>query len=296
MKKNMTAAMEESYHEALKNALKAGEGVLASGGTALNAIEVAIVYMENNPLFNAGKGAVFTHDGTNELDASVMTGHDLDAGAVGGVRTVKNPIKAARGVMEQSPHVMLVGAGGDQFSEEIGLEIVDPSYFGTESRLKSLERAKEKESKNEKQDAATRHGTVGAVALDKHGNIAAGTSTGGMTNKRYNRIGDAPIIGAATYADNATCGISATGHGEYFIRLSVAHAIHAQMKYGGTSLHNAARDVIMNQLEQLGGDGGIVGLDGKGNIAMVFNSEGMYRGWAKPGERHTFIYKDGDKE
>ncbi len=292
LKENMTEDMEQRYHEALTRALSAGRQILEEGGMAIDAVEAAIVIMEDEPLFNAGKGAVLTYDGTTELDASIMTGHNLDAGAVGGVKTIKNPIKAAIGVMNSSPHVMLVGNGADQFAKELGLDIVDPDYFLTERRIQSLKRSKEKEANNEKQDAATRHGTVGAVALDKEGNIVAGTSTGGMTNKRYNRIGDAPIIGAATYADNNTCGISATGHGEYFIRLAVAHNIHAQMKYGGASLQEAAEDVILNQLEGLGGDGGIVGLDKNGRIVMVFNSEGMYRGFALPDEKKTFIFKD----
>ena len=295
LKSSMTDEMEQAYIASLNRALDAGEAILQNGGAAIDAIEAAIMIMEDDPLFNAGKGAVFTHDGTNELDASIMLGGDLNAGAVGGVSTIKNPILAARAVMSQSPHVMMVGKGAEAFAASKGIEMVDPSYFYTESRMKSLERAKEKEAVNEKQDAATRHGTVGAVALDKNGQIAAGTSTGGMTNKRYNRIGDAPIIGAGTYADNETCGISATGHGEYFIRLAVAYAIHAQMKYGSKTLQESAHDVIHNQLEKLGGDGGIIGLDAKGNVVMDFNSEGMYRGYAKPGERHTAIYSEDQK-
>jgi len=289
---NMTEEMEKAYREALAEALDAGERILMEGGDAIDAIEAAIIIMEDNPLFNAGKGAVFNHEGRNELDASIMTGQDLDAGAIGSVTNIKNPIKAARAVMTQSPHVMMVGKGAETFAAQVGLEIVDPSYFFTESRMKNLERAKEREKAKEKQDAATRHGTVGAVALDSKGNIAAGTSTGGMTNKRYNRIGDAPIIGAGTYASNETCGISATGHGEYFIRLSVAYAIHAQMKYAGKSIEDAAHDVIHQQLENLGGDGGIVGLDHNGQIVMTFNSEGMYRGYALPGKRYVGIYED----
>jgi L-asparaginase / beta-aspartyl-peptidase len=291
-RQNMSQEREEEYLTALGYALDAGEQILAAGGSALDAIEAAIMIMEDNPLFNAGKGAVFTNEGKNELDASIMTGHDLNAGAVGSVTTIKHPIKAARAVMEQSEHVFMIGRGAEKFAETCGLELVDPSYFYTDSRWNSLQKAKEKEALNEKQDAATRHGTVGAVALDLHGNIAAGTSTGGMTNKRYNRIGDAPIIGAGTYADNHTCGISATGHGEYFIRLAVAHSIHAQMKYGNTSIHDAAKNVIHGDLEKLGGDGGIIGVDREGNIVMEFNSEGMYRGWAKKDQRSVAIYKD----
>lgn len=288
---DMSAEQEAAYLAALDAALEAGKSVLASGGTALEAIEAAIVMMEDNPLFNAGKGAVFTNEGRNELDASVMLGQDLMAGSVGSVTTIKNPIRAAIAVMQKSEHVMMIGAGAEKFAALNGLEMVDPSYFFTESRWKSLQEAKEKEIRQEKQDAATRHGTVGAVALDKSGNIAAGTSTGGMTNKRFNRIGDAPIIGAGTYASNETCGISATGHGEYFIRLGVAHAIHAQMKYGNSSLADAAADVIQNQLTALGGDGGIIGLDKNGKIVMEFNSEGMYRGWILPDKKYTGIFK-----
>jgi len=289
---NMTIEMEAAYLAALNKALDAGEAVLSTGGDALDAVEAAIIVMEDDPLFNAGKGAVFTNEGINELDASVMTGHDLNAGAVGSVTTIKNPIKAARAVMEKSEHVFMIGKGAERFAELSGLEKVDPAYFFTESRWNSLQRAKEKEAAKEKQDAATRHGTVGAVALDLKGNIAAGTSTGGMTNKRFNRIGDAPIIGAGTYADNSTCGVSATGHGEYFIRLAVAHAIHAQMKYGNTSIHDAAKNVIHADLEKLGGDGGIIGVDREGNVVMEFNSEGMYRGWAKKDQRSLAIFKD----
>ncbi len=290
-REDMSADQEAAYLAALDAALEAGKSILASGGTALEAIEAAIVLMEDNPLFNAGKGAVFTNEGRNELDASVMLGQDLMAGSVGSVTTIKNPIRAAIAVMQKSEHVMMIGAGAEKFAALNGLEIVDPSYFFTESRWKSLQEAKEKEIQQEKQDAATRHGTVGAVALDKSGNIAAGTSTGGMTNKRFNRIGDAPIIGAGTYASNETCGISATGHGEYFIRLGVAHAIHAQMKYGNSSLADAAADVIQKQLTALGGDGGIIGLDKNGKIVMEFNSEGMYRGWILPDKKYTAIFK-----
>jgi beta-aspartyl-peptidase (threonine type) len=291
LKADMTADQEAAYLAALDSALEAGKAILASDGTALEAVEAAIVFMEDNPLFNAGKGAVFTNEGKNELDASVMLGQNLMAGSVGSVTTIKNPIRAAIAVMQKSEHVMMIGAGAEKFAALNGLEIVDPSYFYTESRWNSLQKAKEKEAQKEKQDAATRHGTVGAVALDKSGNIAAGTSTGGMTNKRFNRIGDAPIIGAGTYASNETCGISATGHGEYFIRLGVAHAIHAQMKYGKSGLAEAAADVIQKQLTALGGDGGIIGLDKNGNIVMEFNSEGMYRGWILPDKKYTGIFK-----
>jgi beta-aspartyl-peptidase (threonine type) len=239
--------------------------------------------MEDSPLFNAGKGAVFTHEGRNELDAAVMDGSSLAAGAVAGVTDIRNPITAARAVMEQSPHVMLTGKGASEFAAEKGLEIVDPSYFREESRFRELQRALENE----------KHGTVGCVALDMNGDLAAGTSTGGMTNKRYNRIGDVPIIGAGTYANNATCAVSATGHGEFFIRYTVAHDISALMDYKGLSLDEAARVVVHQKLVKAGGSGGIVSVDRKGNVSMPFNSEGMYRGYrTSAGKTGVFIFDD----
>ena len=297
-RENMTPEREKAYHEGLKEALNIGFEVLEKGGTSLEAVIATIKILEDNPLFNAGKGSVFTADGKNELDASIMDGSNLMAGAVAGVTTIKNPITAAYAVMTKSEHVMLTGKGAEKFAEEQGLEIVDPSYFFDSTRYKQLQRIKDREkekrsSLDEPLMEDKKFGTVGAVALDKFGNIAAGTSTGGMTNKKYGRVGDAPIIGAGTYASNNTCGISATGHGEYFIRLGVARDISALMEYTGATLQEAADSVVMKKLEKLGGDGGVVGLDRQGNITMTFNSEGMYRGFIKEkGVAKTFIYKD----
>ena len=289
----MTEEQETAYREALNEALTIGEGILKDGGTSLDAIEKTIIYLENIPLFNAGKGAVFTHAGINELDASIMDGSTQNAGAVGGIRNVKNPILAARAVMDHSEHVFLTGRGAEKFAEEQGIETVDPSYFYTERRWNALQKRLEveKENKNVQLTEAEKHGTVGAVALDQHGNLAAGTSTGGMTNKKYNRIGDSPVIGAGTYADN-TCAVSSTGHGEYFIRYAVAHDISAIMDYGGSSLQEAADQVINKKLKEKGGTGGVIAVDHYGNVAMPFNTEGMYRGYIRPGEREVLIYKE----
>jgi beta-aspartyl-peptidase (threonine type) len=238
--------------------------------------------LEDCPLFNAGKGAVFTHDGHNELDASIMQGWDLNAGAVAGVGDIKNPISAAIKVMTDSKHVMMAGKGASEFAKEQGLEMVDSSYFFTEDRWESLQKIL----------VAEKYGTVGCVALDKDGNLAAGTSTGGMTNKRYNRIGDAPIIGAGTYANNNTCAISATGHGEFFIRYTVAHDISALMEYKGMNLKEAADMVVNKKLVDAGGYGGIISVDKDGNVAMTFNSNMMFRGFAKStGEKEVAIFK-----
>jgi beta-aspartyl-peptidase (threonine type) len=239
--------------------------------------------MEDNPLFNAGKGAVFTHEGRNELDAAIMDGSNLGAGAVAGVTDIKNPISAARKVMINSPHVMLSGAGASQFAKEQGLEIVPPSYFFTQKRFNELQELLNKE----------KFGTVGCCALDKNGNLAAGTSTGGMANKRYNRIGDSPIIGAGTYANNNTCAVSGTGHGEYFIRWTVAHDISALMEYKGLNLKEASELVVNDKLVKAGGSGGVICVDKSGNISMPFNSSGMFRGFATAdGKEGIFIYKD----
>jgi beta-aspartyl-peptidase (threonine type) len=295
---NMTAEKEKAYHAALQQALQAGYEVLASGGNSMDAVIAAITVMEDSPLFNAGKGAVFTYAGKNELDASIMDGSNLKAGAVAGVMTIRNPIKAAYAVMTQSEHVMLAGRGAEAFAAERGLEIVDPSYFVDSSRYQQyLNRRKAEKTKDSAnlsgKNADKKFGTVGAVALDKFGNIAAGTSTGGMSDKKYGRVGDSPIIGAGTYANNKTCGVSATGWGEFFIRLAVTHDISAMMEYGGLSLQEAADSVIMKKLPALGGDGGIVALDHAGNISMTFNTEGMYRGYiTSRGEAKTFLYRD----
>lgn len=295
-KTNLTPAREKAIREALDTALTAGEEVLKVGGSSLDAIEAAIMVLENAPYFNAAKGAVFTHEGKNEMDASIMNGANMDAGAVGGVTVVKNPIKAARAVMENSPHVLLSREGANTFAKEQGLEIVEPSYFFTQPRWESLERAKEKENKSgaiSKPTDATKFGTVGAAALDKNGHLAAGTSTGGMTNKRWGRIGDSPIIGAGTYANDNTCAVSCTGHGEFFIRYAVAHDISALMEYKKISLQEAADLVVNDKLKKAGGSGGIIAVDKNGNVAMPFNTAGMYRGYLKStGERVVEIYKE----
>ena len=283
-RENMSTEKEAEYISKLTAALKTGYAILEIGGSSIDAVEATIKVMEDSPLFNAGKGAVFTGAGTNELDASIMDGATLQAGAVAGVKTVKNPISAARKVMEETWHVLLAGEGADAFAKEQELDIVDNSYFHTEHRFKSLIKAKEKEIE--------KHGTVGCVALDKKGNLAAGTSTGGLTNKRWGRVGDSPIIGAGTYASNKTCAVSGTGQGEYFIRGSVAFDIAAQMDYEKKSVQTAAQAVI-DKLTERGGTGGVIVMDSKGNIAMSFNTEGMYRGfYLNDGELNVKIYKD----
>lgn len=302
LKKNMTPEKEAAYKAKLTEAITVGHTLLKNGATSLEAVEKTIQVLEDSPLFNAGKGAVFTNAGTNELDASIMDGKTLNAGAIAGVKDIKNPISAAKLVMTNSEHVMLSGEGASKFAKEQGLEIVDPSYFYTENRYKSLERVLEAEKKKEVDKTTafydsdikdSKFGTVGCVALDKFGNITAGTSTGGMTNKRYNRIGDAPIIGAGTYANNASCGVSSTGWGEYFIRAMVAHDISALMEYKGMTLKQAAQEVIQNKLTKLGGTGGIVALDKDGNMVFEFNTEGMYRAMMnEQGDLTVKIYKE----
>ena len=278
LKENMTPELEQQYIHVLDSALTVGYQILENGGESIDAVTAVIVVLENSPLFNAGKGAVLTHDETNELDASIMDGATLNAGAVAGVKTVKNPILLAKEIMLHSSHVMMAREGAELFAQEQGLELVDPSYFFVQNRLDALNRIKEKEI--QEQTAATndsKFGTVGCVALDKHGNIVAGTSTGGMTNKRWGRIGDSPIIGAGTYANNATCGVSATGWGEFFIRGVVAYDIAALIEYKGLTLKEAARIVIQEKLPKLGGDGGIIALDKMGKVTMEFNTSGMFR-------------------
>ncbi len=293
LKKNMTSEMENAYKEKLNEALETGYTILETGGSSMEAVVATIQVMELSPLFNSGVGAVYTHEGRNELDASVMDGKTGTAGAVAGVTTIKSPIRAALEVMRNSPHVMMSGAGAEAFAKQQGLEIVPNSYFGTERRKKSLEKALEKEA-NKTSDLLQyqdwKYGTVGAVALDKEGNIAAGTSTGGMTNKRFGRIGDTPIIGAGTFAENISCGVSSTGHGEYFIRNAVAYDIAARMKYLKTSVEQSAKDVIQDKLVAKGGSGGVICLDRAGNIAMEFNTAGMYRGYMQHGKAHIYIY------
>jgi beta-aspartyl-peptidase (threonine type) len=296
----MTAERERAYRDKLSEALLAGFGVLKKGGACLDAVVAAITLLEDSPLFNAGKGAVFTHEGTNELDSSIMDGRTLKAGAVAGLKRVKNPILLARLVMEQSPHVMMTGEGAEAFAVQKGVELVDPKYFYTEERWQQLQKALEAEKnpppKTSKLEPAPfdehKFGTVGAVALDQSGNLGAGTSTGGTTNKRFGRVGDSPIIGAGTYADNETCGVSCTGDGEYFIRVAVAHDVSAQMRYGGKTVERAAADSL-EKVGKIGGTGGLIALDRRGNFAMPFNTSGMYRGWiGADGQPHVLIYRD----
>ena len=305
LKKNMTPEKEQLYKEGLQKALDTGNDILKNGGSAMDAVEATVKVLEDNPLFNAGKGAVFTNEGKNELDAAIMDGSTLKAGSVASVATIKNPVTAARKVMERTEHVMLIGKGAETFAKLNGCEIVDPSYFFTQERWDGLQKARKADSLKMKSDSASKkavkqfdnpdnkYGTVGAVALDKHGNLAAATSTGGMTNKRYGRVGDAPIIGAGTYADNNTCAISGTGWGEFFIRLVMAKSVSDRMEFGKQSLDAAAKEMIMKKLPALGGDGGLIGVDKNGNITMPFCTEGMYRGYIKwNGEKAVKIYKE----
>ncbi|WPP48042.1 isoaspartyl peptidase/L-asparaginase family protein [Catalinimonas niigatensis] len=314
-REDMSPEREAEYRAKLEEALKAGHQVLENGGSSLNAVVAAIQIMEESPLFNAGKGAVFTNEVKNELDAAIMDGKTRNAGTVAGISTVKSPVAAARVVMENSPHVMMIGQGAEQFAEEQGLEMVDPSYFFTDRRYEQLQRIKDTEQQQLEHDGDKdsgdrrpgdqregmldekfpdrKFGTVGAVALDQEGNLAAATSTGGMTNKRYGRVGDVPIIGAGTYADNTTCAVSATGHGEYFIRSVVAYDIAALMKYKGLSLKEAGEEVVKDKLVKMGGGGGVISIDAQGNIAMPFNTAGMYRASISPGgEMYIGIYED----
>lgn len=303
-KDTITPEQEKEYKEKLTEALNAGYAVLNNGGTSIEAVQKSINVMEDSPLFNAGKGAVFTHDGRNELDASIMDGKTRNAGAVAGVTTVKNPINATIAVMEKSPHVLMVSNGADVFAKEQGLTIVDPSYFRTENRWQQLQKAIEKEQVVLDHDGKTaalfvdpmmydyKYGTVGAVALDQHGNLATGTSTGGMTNKRYGRVGDSPIIGAGNYADNETVAVSATGSGEMFIRTLTAFNIAAQVKYQNLPLEIAAQNAL-DEVKAINGSGGVIVLDKSGNYTMSFNSEGMYRGTiGNDGKPVVAIYKE----
>ncbi len=320
---SLTPEKEKEYREALEKAVMAGYKALQAGKSSLDAVEIAISILEDDPHFNAGRGAVFTNDGKNELDSSIMDGRTLAAGAAAGLHHVKNPITLARAIMEKSPHVMMVGDGAEKFAVQQGIEMVNPKYFWTQQRWDSLQqilkeerekKAKEAKPKNTKSDnkngnikttitlgdqmpaarqPQNRFGTVGAVALDKDGNLAAGTSTGGMTNKRFGRVGDAPIIGAGTYANNNTCAVSATGWGEYFIRLGVARDIASLMEYRGMPIQAAADLVIQQKLQKMGGDGGVIAMDKFGNMAISFNSPGMYRAYINAeGKPVVEIFKD----
>ena len=273
----MNAEVEADYRSFLDRAISDGYHQLKAGKEGLDVVVTIIQRMEDSPLFNAGKGSVYTWDGKNELDASIMHGADMDAGAVAGVTTVQSPIALARAVMEQSPHVMLASKGAEQFARELGIPEVPPAYFETERRKRALESYKARTQAGIEPHVDYKFGTVGVVVLDSKGNLVAGTSTGGMTGKRWGRIGDAPVIGAGTYADNRSCAVSATGHGEYFIRHTVARDICARMQFAGQGLNEAAEAVIMDELVVAGGDGGIVAVDAGGEVAMVFNTPGMYR-------------------
>jgi beta-aspartyl-peptidase (threonine type) len=308
--RNTTNAQQQAqYRAALEAVLVPAQRLLADGGSALDAVSLAVDLLEDCPLFNAGHGAVFTHDGTHELDAAVMDGATLKAGAVACVSRVRRPLRAARAVMEHSAHVLLVGAGAEAFAREQGLELVSPDYFSTEARREQLRRALATDAAVLDHDGAAlvfrtpapagpldesrKFGTVGAVALDARGNLAAATSTGGMTNKRPGRVGDTPLVGAGTYADNRTAAVSCTGTGEMFMRTVAAYDICARMAYGGVSLDQAAREVVMKVLPAIHGRGGLVAVDAQGNLSLPFNTEGMYRGWARVGEAPvTAIYGD----
>ncbi len=288
-KDKMNEERRAEYKEKLNEALQLGEEMLKNGSDANSVVVEVIKVMENSPLFNAGKGAVFTHDGVNELDASIMEGKTLNAGAVAGVHDIKNPIMAALEVMNNSEHVLLSGEGASEFAKKQGLEIVPNSYFFTQTRYESLQQLLKKERERTQKDNT---GTVGCVVRDVHGNLCAGTSTGGMTNKKYGRIGDSPIIGAGTYANNKTCAVSCTGHGEYYIRLGFARDISALMEYKNLSVKEACNEEI-KKLSELNGTGGVIAVDGDGNIAMEFNTSGMFRAFAKSnGEREIAIFKN----
>lgn len=302
-KAKMSASQEQAYHQSLKQAVEAGYAVLETGGSSLDAVTAAVLVLEDSPLFNAGKGAVYTFDETHELDASIMRGDTLEAGAVAGVSQVKNPVLLARAVMEKSDHVMLSGKGAEQFAKEQHLELVPNSYFHTEFRYDALKKAKATLQQVPQQAKTLRltppwqaqwnMGTVGAVAIDKDGLLAAATSTGGMTAKRYGRIGDAPIIGAGNFADNQSCAVSATGHGEFFIRYRVASDICARVKYQGKSAQQASDEVIHQELAKVGGTGGVIVIDAKGAVSWSFNTEGMYRARKVQGqEAVTEIFKE----
>ncbi len=297
MKKSISEEQEKAYRAVLKKALQTGAKILEGGGSSVDAVVEVISLMEDSPLFNAGKGAVFTHEGKNELDASLMNGADLNVGAVAGVTRIKNPIQLARKVMENSPHVLLACEGAEAFAANQGIPFAESQYFHTERRWKSLQKTIEKEKSNEVSffdvtSDGQKYGTVGCVALDKNGDLAAGTSTGGMTNKRFGRIGDSPIIGAGTYANNKTCAVSSTGHGEFFIRNMVAYDISAQIEYKGLTVKEAANNTIA-KVGAMNANGGVIVLDKDGNFAMPFNTEGMYRGYIIAGSEPTIkIYKE----
>ena len=278
--RNMTSAQQKMYRKALESALDAGHRILAGGGTSLDAVGAAVVALEDDPLFNAGRGAVYNAAGKHELDASIMDGATLRAGAVAAVSRIRNPVRAARAVMEKSPHVLLVGRGAEQFARKQGLQLASEKYFHTQSRLEALRKG-----------LARHHGTVGAVALDRRGDLAAATSTGGYTGKLPGRVGDSPLIGAGTYADNASCAVSGTGWGEAFIRIALAHEVSARMRHKGEDITRASK-AALRILAGIKGDGGLIALDRRGNVAMPFNSEGMLRACVRAdGRRVVKIYR-----
>jgi beta-aspartyl-peptidase (threonine type) len=289
----MSAEVEADYRSFLDRAISDGYHRLQAGEEGLDVVVAIIQRMEDSPLFNAGKGSVYTWDGQHELDASIMHGADMDAGAVAGVTNVQSPIALARAVMEQSPHVMLASKGAEQFARELGIPEVSPAYFETDLRKRALESYKARKQSELEPHVDYKFGTVGVVVLDSKGNLVAGTSTGGMTGKRWGRIGDAPVIGAGTYADNRSCAVSATGHGEYFIRHTVARDICARMQFAGQSLREAAESVVMDELVLAGGDGGIIAVDASGEVSMVFNTPGMYRASiSSSGDKRIGIFGD----
>jgi L-asparaginase / beta-aspartyl-peptidase len=301
LKANMTPELEKKYTDKLKEALDKGYSILEKGGSSADAVEAAIIVLEDSPLFNAGKGSVFTADGKNEMDAAIMDGKTLKSGAIAGVRKIKNPITAARCVMEKSEHVMMIGSGAEKFAKTCKCEMADSAYFFEQKRWDQLQKIKQSEKTELDHGSAKpidvefndkKFGTVGVVALDKNGNLAAGTSTGGMTNKKFGRVGDAPIIGAGTYASNKTCAVSCTGHGEYFIRSVAAYDVAALMEYKNYSVEQAANEVVNVKLKTMGGEGGLIAMDAKGNIAMPFNSAGMYRAMkTSEGKEEVLIYR-----
>ena len=291
----MTPEMEEKYKAALNEALEKGYAILENGGSAMDAVETAVIHLEDSPLFNAGKGSVFTNDGTHEMDAAIMDGKTLNAGAVSLISGIKNPISLAKDIMEKTEHVFLAGEGAIRFAKSLGYKIETPEYFYDEFRYQQWQNIKDSD-KFELDHSVKKEGkfgTVGAVACDKNGNVAAATSTGGMTNKRWGRVGDSPMIGAGNYANNKTCAVSCTGSGEFFIRGVVAYDVSCLMEYKGMNLKDAASEVINKRVLEIGGDGGLIAVDAKGNVAMPFNTEGMYRAYkTSAGENGIWIYKE----
>lgn len=289
----MTASQETAYREGLRDALDAAWQCLLAGGDALRAVEAGARIMEDNPLFNAGKGSVLTADGTHELDASIMCGQTRKAGAVAGLKTVRHPVSLARRIIEESDYVFLAGPGAEAFADTTDIERVSPAWFTTGERKRQLEQARRSRKTVMDHDGEDKFGTIGVVALDRKGNLAAATSTGGLTNKRYGRVGDSPVIGAGTYADNATCAVSCTGYGEEFIRGVAAYDVAARMQYLGEPLAKAASTVVMDSLHRISGSGGLIAVDARGNIALPFNTEGMYRAWRNSaGYEGIAIFRD----